>query len=66
MVVTCGGMPAKASMPHTRHVKMGYAKSVAGSSKLGFSKAIAEAPFGNKKAQTVHRYNPGTNELRPP
>ena len=55
MVMMCGSMPAKASMPHVRHSKVGYAKSVAGSGKLGFSKAISDVPLCNKKAKTVHR-----------
>ena len=59
MVLTCGNMPAKAAMPRSMHTNAGYARSVAGgSSKLGFSKAVAEAPFCNKKAKTSHRYNP--------
>ncbi len=55
MVLTCGGMPVKASMPHVRHSNVGYAKSVAGSGKLGFSKAMSDVPLCNKKAKTVHR-----------
>ncbi len=58
MVLTCGSMPAKASMPHVRHRNVGYAKSVAGSGKLGFSQAISDVSLCNKKAKTVHRYNP--------
>ncbi|DBB05498.1 TPA: Glucose-1-phosphate adenylyltransferase [Trebouxia sp. C0004] len=55
MVLTCGSMPAKASMPHVRHRNMGYAKSVAGSGKLGFSQAISDVSLCNKKVKTVHR-----------
>ncbi len=55
MVLTYGSMPTKASMPHAMHMNAGYSKSVAGSGKLGFSKAVAEAPFGKKKGKKVQR-----------
>lgn len=59
MVLTCGNLPAKVAMPRSLHTNAGYARSVAGGSgKLGFSKAIAEAPYRNKKAKISNRYNP--------
>lgn len=51
-------MPTKASMPHTRHANLGYGRSLAGSSKLGYSRAMSGATVCNRKVQTVHRKSP--------